>query len=179
MKIYQNNFPWTHWIIDNFVEQKDVMLLSNFCQQHIEQNKGKHHYLPEFLPTKLAPILQKTIDKMPTIIKDLNYKSPRKHKRTHALGHLAINTPGYSFQPHCDDETKIWTFVTYIGPYESIGTYVMSSMTQQDKVQIPWKPGRCLVFAGNNGETWHSYESGNNWRATITAYMNTDKNWGK
>jgi len=179
MKIFEQTFPWKHWIVDNFIEKQDVAKLSHVAHKHIQEKNSKFHYTTDTLNEPYKNILETAINKMPAVIKELNYKSPRQHKKIHALGHLAINPAGYSFQPHCDDETKIWTFVTYIGPVKSIGTYVMSDMNNKDKIEIPWKPGRCLIFAGNNGETWHSYESGNNWRATITAYMNTNKNWGK
>jgi len=176
--ITENNLPWKHCIIDDFLNGKEIKSLQKFSKKHIKQYNTKRHYNAVDLPSPQKEILENTIEKMPSIVQNLDYESQRKGK-TYPLGHLAINPAGYSFQPHCDDETKVWTFVTYIGPEESIGTYVMSNPDQTDKIEIPWKPGRCLVFAGNNGETWHSYESGNNWRATITAYMNTDKNWGK
>ena len=179
MKIYENNFPWKHWIIDNFLDDSQVQQLQKKCIAHITKSNTKCHFNIDSLEDPYKKILETAINKMPNVIKELQYESPRNYKDVHALGHLAINTAGYSFQPHCDDETKVWTFVTYIGPNKSIGTHVMSNPDEEGKVEIPWKPGRCLVFAGNNGETWHSYESGNNWRATITAYMNTDKNWGK
>jgi hypothetical protein len=178
MNIKESNHPWKHWIIDDFLEQEQIKVLQDFSKSHIEKHNSKQHYNIDNLPQAQSKILELAIRKMPRLIRKLNYQAPRKGK-TYPLGHLAINPAGYSFKPHCDDPTKIWTFVTYIAPETSIGTYVMSSPDQTDKIEIPWKPGRCLVFAGNNGETWHSYESGNNWRATITAYMNTDKNWGK
>ena len=179
MKIYKQSFPWKHWIIDEFLPQQDITKLAYIAEKHIQEKNSKFHFTTETLQSPYKEILQTAINKMPSIIKELNYKSPRHYKKIYTLGHLAINPAKYSFQPHCDDETKVWTFVTYIGPKKSIGTYIMSDMNSNDKIEIPWKPGRCLVFAGNNGETWHSYESGNDWRATITAYMNTNKNWGK
>jgi hypothetical protein len=178
MNIVESNSPWKHWIIDDFLNSKEVKLLQKFSKKHIKQHNTKRHYNAIDLPSPQKEILENAVAKMPRVIRGFDYTSPRKGK-TYPLGHLAINPAGYSFKPHCDDETKVWTFVTYIGPVESIGTYVMSNSDEEGKIEIPWKPGRCLVFAGNNGETWHSYESGNNWRATITAYMNTDKNWGK
>lgn len=179
MNIKENNFPWKHWIIDDFLETDQVLQLQNFAKQHIELHNTKMHFNVDYLEEPCKEILQLAINKMPKFIGKVNHKSPRQYDKIYALGHLAVNPAGYSFKPHCDDPTKIWTFVTYIGPETSIGTYVMSNMEEENKVEIEWKPGRCLVFAGNNGETWHSYESGDNWRATITAYMNTDKNWGK
>ena len=179
MNIVESNLPWKHWIIDDFLNGKEIKLLQKFCRKHIKQHNTKRHYNAIDLPSPQKEILENAIGKMPRVIRGLNYKSPRQHNKIYPLGHLAINTAGYSFQPHCDSETKTWTFVTYVGPVKSIGTHVMLNADEEGKVEIPWKPGRCLVFAGNNGETWHSYESGNNWRATITAYMNTDKNWGK
>jgi hypothetical protein len=179
MNIKESNKPWKHWIIDDFLDQEQVKILQDFSADHIEKHNMKSHFNSDNLPDKQKEVLQSAIGKMPRFVRNINYQSPREYKKIYALGHLAVNPAGYSFQPHCDDETKVWTFVTYIGPENSIGTYVMSNMDEKNKIEIPWKPGRCLVFAGNNGETWHSYESGNNWRATITAYMNTDKNWGK
>ena len=179
MKIYEQAFPWKHWIIDNFLDKSDVAKLSYVAHKHIQENNSKFHYTVDSLQDPYKQVLSSAIEKMPDVIKNLNYTSPRKYKKIYALGHLAVNPANYSFQPHCDDETKIWTFVTYIGPNKSTGTYVMTDMNENNKIEIPWMPGRCLVFAGNTGETWHSYTSSNDWRATITAYMNTNKNWGK
>jgi len=179
MKIYKQTFPWRHWIIDDFINSKDVNILSHFCKKCIKNKNVKQSYNPEYLEEPYKTIVQKTIDKMPYTTNLFDSEPARNSEKIYPLGHLAINTAGYSFPPHCDDKTKIWTFVTYVGPLESIGTFVMSNNQQRNKIQIPWQPGRCLVLCGNDNETWHSYESGNNWRATITAYMNTDKNWGK
>ena len=179
MKIYPQTFPWKHWVIDDFIKQHDIVKLQAIAHQHIQEKNVKSHFIPEHLDKWGKQSLQTAIDQMPMIIKDLDHVSPRKHKKLYALGHLAVNTAGYSFKPHCDDEIKVWTFVTYIGPEKSVGTFLMSDINENDKVEIPWKLGRCLVFAGNNNETWHSYESGPNWRSTITAYLTTDPNWGK
>lgn len=178
MNIKESDDPWKHWIVDDFLDNEQVKILQDFSANHIAKHNIKSHFNLDHLPDAQKEVLQIAISKMPRFIRNVDYQAPRKGK-TYPLGHLAVNPAGYSFKPHCDDPTKVWTFVTYIGPETSIGTYVMSNMEQENKLEIPWQPGRCLVFAGNNNETWHSYESGNNWRATITAYMNTDKNWGK
>jgi len=176
MNIKESNEPWKHWIIDDFLNQKQVKILQDFSADYIREHNTEKRFELDHLQGKERKVLLSAIKQMPKVVQSFNYQPPRKYKKLYPLGHLAVNPAGFSWHPHTDYITKIWTFVTYIGPVNSIGTYLMSNKAEADKIEIPWKPGRCLVFAGSD-DTWHSYLSGNNWRSTITAYLSSDKDW--
>lgn len=175
MKIYCNQFPWKHWIIDDFIGDRALKYLQDQIEKRavdLPDKPIKSGHFPVDLPDKSSQdIVTKAILQMPEVIEKLLYKAPRHHHDMYTSGELVITSKGYKYPPHCEGQAKVWSFVTYIGPEKSQGTFLMSDSNGSDMVEVPWKPGRCLVMAGEDNITWHSYECKSRYRSTITGFM--------
>lgn len=167
------DYPWTHWVANELITDLDLENLILFAHKKISRNNYGLFYNNDNLPGPIKDIFSRYEIAMQDITSDLeqSYKPPRHVANAIPSCHLAIQPQGYQYRPHCDHPSKIWTFVTYISPSESIGTVLMSNSNGKDSITIDWSLGKTLIFAGDNDVTWHSYQSGNQPRITLCGFM--------
>jgi len=85
--------------------------------------------------------------------------------------HLAVQPAGYCYPPHCDHPDKLQSMITYIYPFNSIGTYLHTDAGASTSHECEWRVGRTLVWQNMNGR-WHSYRSGSDQtRVTLCAFF--------
>ena len=87
-----------------------------------------------------------------------------KHRWFQDLGvnaHISVTPPlPWKFHIHQEGLEKIWSSVTYITPEKNIGTKMYTKQTEKSFVsEAPWIPNSTFIFCGQEGQTWHSYES--------------------
>ena len=96
--------------------------------------------------------------------KDLCMKINSRHRWFSKLGvnaHISITPPlPYKFHIHQETGDKIWSAVTYVTPEKNVGTKMYTREKAESFVkEAKWKPNSTFIFCGENGKTWHSYES--------------------
>tara|TARA_B100001093_G_C26754179_1_gene982560 strand:- start:410 stop:1057 length:648 start_codon:yes stop_codon:yes gene_type:complete len=96
--------------------------------------------------------------------KDLCMKINPRHRWFSKLGvnaHISITPPlPYKFHIHQETGDKIWSAVTYVTPEKNVGTKMYTREKAESFVkEAKWKPNSTFIFCGENGKTWHSYES--------------------
>ena len=75
--------------------------------------------------------------------------------------HVSVTPPlPWKFHIHQEGLEKIWSSVTYITPEKNVGTKMYTGQNENffDK-EAEWKPNSTFIFCGQQGKTWHSYES--------------------
>ena len=143
MKIYHNEFPWDHWIIDDFLDQHSIAHLQSSGFKAIAANEQlqkpceKTRLGPKHLPDTLSYKIMERIVKelMPKVLDKIDYVPPRNSIETWPGIEAVITTKGYKYPPHCDGYDKVWSFITYVGPEKSVGTILMSDMHGKDEVE--------------------------------------------
>ena len=74
--------------------------------------------------------------------------------------HIAIIPPLHKFKVHHESTKKIWSSVTYITPEKNIGTKMYTAQNEKAFIkEAVWNPNSTFIFCGQQGKTWHSYES--------------------
>ena len=62
------------------------------------------------------------------------------------------------FKIHEDSANKLLSVVIYLYPKKNIGTILYSDKLGNDKTIVDWVQNRALIFAREEGVTWHSYQ---------------------
>lgn len=175
--------PWPHIIVDNYVDQSFIKLLTEFSNEKIKQEN-----LPEFTEFYFdkETFSQEILDhyeiyksKLENDTRQLQTQFPKirifnNNANLELVTYLGIFDKGYVHPKHCDRVDKVISVVTYIAPTHSIGTHLYNTDKSLNKT-VEWIPGDTLIFAGWDGLTWHSYESGTDFRITLNSFLiNTD-----
>tara|TARA_B100000575_G_C23143794_1_gene666974 strand:- start:7249 stop:7764 length:516 start_codon:yes stop_codon:yes gene_type:complete len=164
---YECNNPWHHLIIDDLY---DTDTIKNELIAYIKAN-------PFYVSQKTMNIFN--FDKIPltkklsTSVNLLNYLDKFKHRKVKnpvVETDISINLPNHEYRIHDEIKRKILSFVTYIHPVKSHGTLLYDKNKNFVK-EIEWKPKRTMVFAGETGQTWHNFKSGNHIRITMNSFI--------
>ena len=76
---------------------------------------------------------------------------------------------------HEDSPNKLLSVVVYLHAEENTGTILYSDQSGNDKTIVDWVQNRALIFAREQGVTWHSYEGdGLSTRIALVANLRSD-----
>ena len=163
--------PWPHQIIqDTFDDQtfqklKDVSLSKLL---HIKTDKLIHIHPKDYVDYGID-FYDETLDICQNLFENLKgihkmYPSYREYNRLGINAHISITPPlPFKFYIHQEGLEKTWSAVTYISPEHNVGTKMYTKQHEDAFVkEAEWKPNSTFIFCGNQGKTWHSYESNQN-----------------
>ncbi len=86
---------------------------------------------------------------------------------------LIVTEPNAQYSTHTDSDNKLLSCVLYVSQ-ENIGTMLYSSSDKDNSFEVEWKPNRLFVFSRTD-DSWHSWSSNNNNRATLVWNIMLDK----
>ena len=160
------NDPWCHQIIKDTLPQDDFITLRKECEQlDVPKDKLVVIHPEDFEKHKISFYnkiysISKTIKDNAKLLCN-KYPDYRWFEKLGVNAHLSITPPlPYKFYIHQEGLEKIWSSVTYITPEKNIGTKMYSAQDQKSFVaEAKWRPNSTFIFCGQQGKTWHSYES--------------------
>jgi len=165
-----DNDPWPYQIIDDTFDADVFAKLREQCSDKFSETTDKLiHIFPHEYKEHGIDFYDETLDICEHIHangKELCDKYPT-HRWFEGLGvnaHISITPPlPYKFYIHQEGLEKIWSSVTYITPEENVGTKMYTAQDEKAfSKEAPWKPNSTFIFCGQQGKTWHSYESNQN-----------------
>jgi hypothetical protein len=159
--------PWPHQIINDTLSQEAFAKLKDSCfKTTLTKTTELHHIFPDRYRDWGIDFYDETVDICTSILE--NYKKicavyPR-HRMFPNIGvnaHISVTPPlPYKFHIHQEGLEKIWSSVTYITPEKNVGTKMYSEQKEESFVsEAQWLPNSTFIFCGQQGKTWHSYES--------------------
>jgi len=160
------NDPWPHQIINNTLLQEDFDTLRKECEElDVPKDKLVHVHPQEFEKHNISFYdniydISKSIKDNAKLLCD-KYPDYRWFPNLGVNAHLSITPPlPWKFYIHQEGLEKIWSSVTYITPEKNVGTKMYSNQDEKSFVaEAPWLPNSTFIFCGQQGKTWHSYES--------------------
>ena len=159
--------PWPQQILEDTISPEIFAKLKLQCEKnlnfktteliHIHPDKFKDHGIEFYDET--FDICKQLLAKI-KYIQNI-YPSYREYKTLGINAHISITPPlPYKFYVHQEGLEKTWSSVTYITPDENIGTKMYKKQSDTSFVkEAKWKPNSTFIFCGQQGKTWHSYES--------------------
>lgn len=163
--------PWPHQIINETFDEKTFQKLSDVCVGKLSHiiTKDLIHIHPKDYHDYGIDFYDETLDICKNLYENLKsiheiYPNYRKYTKLGINAHISITPPlPYKFYIHQEGLEKTWSSVTYIAPQQNVGTKMY---TRQDEgafvKEAEWKPNTTFIFCGQQGKTWHSYESNQN-----------------
>ena len=155
--------PWPHQNINDTLSTATFDKLKQQCIEKFNFDTNElHHIFPRNYKEYDLDFYDETVD-ICRNYKSLCEKYP-KYRTYPSLGinaHISITPPlPYKFHIHQEGLEKIWSAVTYITPEQNVGTKMYSKQTEKAFVrEAEWIPNSTFIFCGQQGQTWHSYES--------------------
>lgn len=166
----QFDYPWTHWVIDNFLPKEIYDQLVNIKDSDdyelVDMSDGRR-------TTKINPIANKehirlrknnkvicqelksiTLDWISKLL--INEKKLEWKDDYRFVFDLVKCEPKYCYQKHVDHKDKILSIVVYLHPEEGNGTILLDEINQQ--YDVVWKPNRALLFM-TNSHAFHYYKN--------------------
>ena len=160
------NEPWPHQILEDTLPQDEFANLKEQCR-NLDVPKDK---LVHIFPKEFAEHNIKFYDQIHDISKTIldnaknlcgQYPNYRWFEDLAVNCHISVTPPlPYKFYIHQEGLEKIWSSVTYITPDVNVGTKMYTEQDEKTFVkEAEWKPNSTFIFCGQQGKTWHSYES--------------------
>ena len=163
--------PGPHQILhDTFDEEtfqklRDVSLTKLL---HIKTDRIIHIH-PDDYKDYGVDFYEETIDICKNLFANLKglhemYPDYRQYNTLGINAHISITPPlPYKFYIHQEGLEKTWSSVTYISPQQNVGTKMYTRQHEDAFAkEAEWKPNSTFIFCGQQGKTWHSYESNQN-----------------
>lgn len=188
--------PWPHVILDDFLDQEDLDLIIQECNNILElvdYPDIRHQFFIDWnvkakksesklwlnegdmilqYDSSLSYINKKYEPKLKEIYKQLHGNFP-KHKFVNI--ELMICDKEFKHPIHDENPSKILSAVTYISKDNNDGTTIYNSKNDDycDPIKkIDWKQNRCFIFSGKRNKTWHAFSSnGKNIRITLNLFL--------
>ncbi len=160
------NDPWSHQIIDNTLPQDHFEHLRQQCLGiGVPNDKLVHIHPKDFKDfninfyDQIHDISKAILDHAKPLCE--KYPSYRWFKDLAVNAHISVTPPlPYKFYIHQEGLEKIWSSVTYITPEKNVGTKMYTEQNENSFVkEATWRPNSTFIFCGQQGKTWHSYES--------------------
>jgi|TARA_R100000030_G_scaffold82725_1_gene65565 hypothetical protein len=159
--------PWPYQILNDTLSQDVFDKLKNQCKEKFNfETNELHHIFPKNYKEYNLDFYDETVDICRTLLQNYKklceiYPKYRTYPRIGINPHISITPPlPYKFHIHQEGLEKIWSSVTYITPEQNVGTKMYSAQTEDAFVkEAKWIPNSTFIFCGQQGETWHSYES--------------------
>jgi len=162
--------PWPYQLIQNTFDPDDFSKLRRQCEERlIERTDQLLHIFPHEFNNYGIDFYNETLDICEHLYKNLKqiqnvFPEHREYPTLGVNAHISVTPPlPYKFHIHQEGLEKIWSAVTYITPSNNVGTKMYSGDKEEAFVkEAPWKPNSTFIFCGQQGKTWHSYESNQN-----------------
>jgi hypothetical protein len=160
------NEPWDHQIINDTLPHKDFNTLRKECERlSVPNDKLVTIYPKDFNDYNISfydqihDISKNIIDNAKQLCD--KYSKHRWFKDLAVNAHISVTPPlPYKFYIHQEGLEKIWSSVTYVTPENNVGTKMYTEQKEDTFVkEAEWKPNSTFIFCGQQGKTWHSYES--------------------
>jgi len=180
------NYPWEHQIVDNFLNETIFEKIRLSCKLLLDKENIRKYPLlvkklkqasfgswdlsQEFhiydlinsgIPEKIVELIYDCSQEFLYLLPQLHqkYSNPRKFNSYHVVPKLNMDFPGLPRDIHDESERKSISVVLYLDPDENESTSLHIDNSEESIVKIPeWKPNRALIFCGEVGKTWHSYQ---------------------
>lgn len=178
------NDPWSHQIIEDTLPQEEFVKLKDQCLNiKVPKDRLVHIFPKDFTDHNI-----KFYDQIHDIAKIIldnakvlcdQYPNYRWFEDLSVNAHISVTPPlPYKFYIHQEGLEKIWSSVTYITPEVNVGTKMYTEQNEKAFVkEAEWKPNSTFIFCGQQGKTWHSYESDQvEQRITLNLFLMKDNN---
>ena len=166
------NYPWPHWIIDNFLDEEDFNIIRTEAldilktidvtnsPSPIEKNHGI--YIVRKSEDKQWPEIVKKYERRLIKFKDAGLPI-RKHEQLVFKSNITFAGPGANYPCHYEVPTKIFATTTYLYPDVSVGTKLYmrdkSYFAPVHAKTVDWAPNKTCCFIPQDDITWHSYDN--------------------
>ena len=160
------NDPWCHQMIQDTLPQEDFDTLKNQCENlDVPKDKLFHLHPKDFnqhgitFYEQIHNISKNVLDNARALC--AKYPAHRWFEDLAVNAHISVTPPlPYKFHIHEEGLEKIWSSVTYITPEKNVGTKMYTEENEDSFYkEAEWKPNSTFIFCGQQGKTWHSYES--------------------
>ena len=158
--------PWHHQIIHNTLSKNVFEKLKMQCEKLDIKRNDLVHIVPKDYKKYNIDFYDETVSICKNLLENAEilcgrYPKYRWFENLAVNAHISITPPlPWKFYIHQESMEKIWSSVTYITPQKNVGTKMYTAESEQAFVQeAPWVPNTTFIFCGQQGKTWHSYES--------------------
>jgi hypothetical protein len=159
--------PWPYQLIQNTFDPDDFSKLRRQCEERlIERTDQLLHIFPHEFNNYGIDFYNETLDICEHLYKNLEqiqdvFPEHREYPTLGVNAHISVTPPlPYKFHIHQEGLEKTWSSVTYITPSNNVGTKMYTGDKEETFVkEAEWKPNSTFIFCGQQGRTWHSYES--------------------
>jgi len=159
--------PWPYQLIQNTFDPDDFSKLRRQCEEKLmERTDQLLHIFPHEFNNYGIDFYNETLDICEHLYKNLKqiqdvFPEHREYPTLGVNAHISVTPPlPYKFHIHQEGLEKTWSSVTYITPSNNVGTKMYTGDKEQTFVkEALWKPNSTFIFCGQQGKTWHSYES--------------------
>jgi len=162
--------PWPHQIIENTFDKSIFEKLKAQCIKKLNfpttelvqiHPKDYKEYGIDFYDETLN-ICESLFENIKVLCGQ--YPKYRWFENLGVNAHISVTPPlPWKFFIHQEGLEKIWSSVTYVTPENNVGTKMYTAQNEKALVgEAPWKPNSTFIFCGEEGKTWHSYESDEN-----------------
>ena len=160
------NEPSPHQTINNTLPQEEFVKLRQECEKLDVPNDRLVAIYPKDFNDYNISFYDQIHDISKSILDNARqlcdkYINHRWFEDLAVNAHVSITPPlPYKFYIHQEGLEKIWSSVTYITPEKNVGTKMYTEQKEDTFVkEAEWKPNSTFIFCGQQGKTWHSYES--------------------
>ena len=176
MKIQKNNYPWNHYIVDDFLSEerfdyinKLVLDEKKYLDMFGYYSRSNHYY--RFDEKDILPELNDLYDHL----------FPDRNKSLKKINHWSIHPENFTYHTHVDNESRLYTSVLYISPEPNCGTILCKNDSEfkkdhqlpdketEDEIEIEFKPNR-LFLHESTPNSWHRYFATNK-RVTLNSFL--------
>ena len=158
--------PWPHQIINNTLSKNVFEKLKMQCEKLDIKRNDLVHIIPKDYKKYNIDFYDETVSICKNLLENAEilcgrYPKYRWFKNLAVNAHISITPPlPWKFYIHQESMEKIWSSVTYITPQKNVGTKMYTEEAECTFVkEAPWIPNSTFIFCGQQGKTWHSYES--------------------
>ncbi len=160
------NEPWSHQIINDTLPQEEFVKLRKECEQLNVPNDRLVAIYPKDFDDYNISFYDHIKDISKNILENAKelcsqYPKFRWFENLAVNAHISITPPlPWKFYIHQEGLEKIWSSVTYVTPEKNVGTKMYTEQKEDSFIkEAEWKPNSTFIFCGQQGKTWHSYES--------------------
>ena len=160
------NDPWAHQYFADTLPEDSFNKLRKCCENiKLDSTNPKFLYPKDFkdynidFEDEIYSIAKALLENAKVLCGQ--YPKYRWFQNLGVNAHISITPPlPYKFYIHQEGLEKIWSSVTYITPETNVGTKMYKAQNEKAFIkEAVWKPNSTFIFCGQQGKTWHSYES--------------------
>lgn len=174
--------PWPYQVITDSLPQASFDKLRESCEPYLNSGDNLIHIHAKDFDEYNIDWYDEMYELGEAILANARalcerYPKYRWFPKLSLNGHISITPPlPYKFPIHQEGLEKIWSSVTYVTPNNNVGTRMYTSNNESSFVkEAKWSPNSTFIFCGEQGRTWHSYESGESTsRITLNFFLMKD-----